>query len=232
MGKKIDKTLLQPVAGFRDFKPEEYIFIEKILSVMKKVSRLFGYEAYEGPMVEKRKLYEIKSGSDIVGEVFNVIDREGQELVLRPEMTPTLGRIIAEYNQKYPKPIRWFSIPRCFRDETPQKGRFKEFWQLNVDMVGENSVMADAEVIAVLVTILQELGLEKEDFVILINDRQFIQKVLETLGIGDKFVEVANILDKKDKVFQQNVEKILQEKHSLGSLDKALNENKKLPPFD
>jgi histidyl-tRNA synthetase len=195
-------------AGFRDFFPEEYAKIQFILDTMKRVSREFGYEEYHSPAVELLKLYELKSGEDIIDETFKIESRSGQKLVLIPELTPSLTRMLAEKQLKYTKPIRWFSIPKCYRDETLQRGRVKEFWQYNIDILGVGEIYADAEIIAILVKIIKELGLSNQQFVVLVNDRYFIQKFLEELGITT-FLPIFQIFDRKDKHFQEKIEKIL-----------------------
>ena len=175
---------------------------------MEEIPLKYGYELYDGPIVERRILYEVKSGGEIVGEVFEVKGKSKEKLVLRPEMTPTLGRLIARMDQELVKPVRWATISRYFRDETPQRGRVKEFWQLNVDIIGLDSAYADAEVITILHDILIELGLKKTEFQIYVNDRRILEAVLKKLGITN-IDEVYPILDKKDKLLQEELKKQL-----------------------
>ncbi|MCK5184296.1 MAG: ATP phosphoribosyltransferase regulatory subunit, partial [Candidatus Heimdallarchaeota archaeon] len=127
------KVKIGKPSGFRDFFPEEYAKVDFVLGTMRRISRDFWYVEYQTPAVELRKLYELKSGEELVGETFKITSRSGQKLVLIPELTPTLTRMLAERQQYYTKPIRWFCIPRCYRDETLQRGRVKEFWQYNID---------------------------------------------------------------------------------------------------
>ncbi|MHA1126483.1 MAG: histidine--tRNA ligase [Candidatus Heimdallarchaeota archaeon] len=198
-------------AGFRDFYPEEFAKINFVLGTMRQVSQEFGYVEYETPAVEYRKLYELKSGEGLISETFKVESRSGQKLVLIPELTPSLTRLLAERQQYYTKPLRWFSIPKCYRDETMQRGRVKEFWQYNADILGVDDIYADAEMIAVLTTVIQRVGLSKKQFVVLINDRQFMQKFMEELGIKD-FVTVIQAFDKKAKVLQEKIQNDLKKK--------------------
>ncbi len=200
-------------AGFRDFYPEEFAKINFVLGTMRQVSQEFGYVEYETPAVEYRKLYELKSGEGLISETFKVESRSGQKLVLIPELTPSLTRLLAERQQFYTKPMRWFSIPKCYRDETLQRGRVKEFWQYNADILGVADIYADAEIIAVLTSVIQRVGLSKKQFVVLINDRQFMQKFMEELGIKD-FVTVIQAFDKKAKVLQEKIQNDLKKKLS------------------
>jgi len=206
--KKRDKELT--LSGFRDFYPELYRKIDYILDVFRRVPKLYGYVEYECPTVEPLKLYEMKSGTALIEETFTVVDRKDRRLVLRPETTPSLARMLAEQQQYYPRPIRWFSISRVFRDESPQRGRVKEFWQLNVDLLGVEDVAADAEVIDVLATIIKTVGFKPTDFVIRINDRRLIQSYIESLGLTN-YVEIIRQLDRRDKILQETLEQRLQE---------------------
>ncbi|TFF88273.1 MAG: histidine--tRNA ligase family protein [Promethearchaeota archaeon] len=209
--KESQKIIINRSAGFRDFYPEEFAKINFILETMKQVAREFGYVEYVTPAVELQKLYELKSGDDLVGETFKIKSRSGQKLVLIPELTPSLTRILAEKQQYYTKPIRWFSIPKCYRDETQQRGRVKEFWQLNIDLLGIDDIYADAEIIVILIDIITRCGLNENQFVVRINDRLFLQKFLDAIDIKDK-LSIIQIFDKKDKLVQELIEKKLKSK--------------------
>ncbi|NHJ03521.1 MAG: histidine--tRNA ligase [Candidatus Heimdallarchaeota archaeon] len=195
-------------AGFRDFFPEDFAKVTFILETMSRVSKEFGYIQYETPAVEFLKLYEIKSGEGLVKETFKVQGRSGQKMVLIPELTPSLTRMLAERQQYYTKPIRWFSLPKCYRDETLQRGRVKEFWQYNADILGMEEIYADAEIITILTKVISECGLSKEQFVVRINDRQFMQQFLDTLGVTN-FLPVIQNFDRKDKILQERIQKEL-----------------------
>ncbi len=198
-------------AGFRDFYPEDYVKVDFVLQTMRRISLEFGYVEYVSPAVELRKLYELKSGEGLIKETFKIESRSGQKLVLIPELTPSLSRMLAEKQQNYTKPIRWFSFPKCYRDETLQRGRVKEFWQFNADILGEEDIYADAEIITILVKIIKECGLTSKQFVIKINDRKFMQGFMEQIGVKD-FLPVIQVFDRKDKLLQEQIEKELKGK--------------------
>jgi histidyl-tRNA synthetase len=192
------------VGGFRDFYPELYQKISKILQAFREIPKLFGYIEYECPTVEPLELYQLKSGPSLVEETFKVTDRKERNLVLRPETTPSLARMLAVQQQYYPRPIRWFSISRVFRDETQQRGRVKEFWQLNVDILGTEDVAADAEVINVLAAIILSLDFTPRDFVIRINDRRLMQSFIESLGLTN-YIDIIRVLDRREKLLQESI---------------------------
>ncbi|MBO7107773.1 MAG: ATP phosphoribosyltransferase regulatory subunit, partial [Verrucomicrobia bacterium] len=166
--------------GFRDFYPEPlphkdvwsadarcYIF-----DTWKKVMRRYGFREYDGPPLEPLELYTLKSGEEIVGQLYNFTDKGERNVSMRPEMTPTLARMVAAHERNYRKPIKWFSIPQLFRYERQQKGRLREHFQLNADIFGEASSSADAEIICLLIDILRAFGLTAEDFVIRLSSRR------------------------------------------------------------
>lgn len=205
------KVKIGKPSGFRDFFPEEYAKVDFVLGTMRRISRDFGYVEYQTPAVELRKLYELKSGEELVGETFKITSRSGQKLVLIPELTPTLTRMLAERQQYYTKPIRWFCIPRCYRDETLQRGRVKEFWQYNIDILGMDEIYADAEIITILTKIIAECGLSKKQFVVLINDRSFMQQFMESIGVTD-YLSVFRVFDRKGKLLQESIFKKIKSK--------------------
>ncbi|NHJ32505.1 MAG: histidine--tRNA ligase family protein [Asgard group archaeon] len=205
------KVKIGKPAGFRDFFPEDYAKVDFVLGTMRRISREFGYVEYQTPAVELRKLYELKSGDELVGETFKITSRSGQKLVLIPELTPSLTRMLAERQQYYTKPIRWFIIPRCYRDETLQRGRVKEFWQYNIDILGMDDIYADAEIITILVKIIAACGLSEKQFVVYINDRSFMQQFMESIGVTD-FLSVFRVFDRKGKLLQEVIFKKLKNK--------------------
>jgi len=200
MDKEI-KEILKGIKGFRDFYPEEFAEIRKILTIMREVSNQFGYEEYEGPSVEYAKLIEYKSGQSLAAETFCLFDREERRLALRPEQTPTLARMVANQQQRYTKPMRWFSIPRIFRDETPQRGRVKEHFQFNADIIGLDHVGADAEIIALSTTIIKKAGLKDDEFVCTINSRELVQSFIEYLEIPN-YLDIIKVIDSREKYIQ------------------------------
>ena len=135
--------------GFRDFPPEEFARRAHIQGAWRRVARRYGFEEYDGPPLESLGLYVEKSGEEIVGQLYNFVDKGDRAVALRPEMTPSLARILAERSRGLSKPIRWFSVPQLFRYERAQRGRLREHFQWNVDIVGEAGVAADAEVAAI-----------------------------------------------------------------------------------
>jgi histidyl-tRNA synthetase len=205
-------------AGFRDFFPEDYMKVDFVLQTMRRVSQEFGYVEYTTPAVELQKLYELKSGDELVGETFKIKSRSGQKLVLIPELTPSLSRMLAERQQYYSKPIRWFILPRCYRDETLQRGRVKEFWQYNIDILGLEEIYADAEIIVILVKVITELGLSKNQFVVRINDRSFMQQFMNAIGVND-FLSVIQVFDRKDKLLQEAIQARLKGKFSAEEVE-------------
>ncbi len=203
------ENLLGGLPGFRDFYPEIWDEISFVLEKMRTVCERYNYVEYEGPSIEPIELFEAKSGEGLIGEVFHIKDINGRHLVLRPEQTPTLARMLAKDQQRYQKPIRWYSIPRLFRDETPQKGRLREFWQLNADILGESSILADVEVLSLAIDIVRECGLSDDEFNVFVNNRKLFTTLLENLGIQEKMVQVIQIIDRKEKFMQEFVEKEL-----------------------
>src|SRR5918997_5225252 len=145
--------------GFRDFYPTELAERAHIVRAWREVARRYGFVEYDGPPLEPLELYTKKSGDEIVGQLYNFTDKGGRELSLRPEMTPTVARMVGERANALRKPVRWFSIPQLFRYERQQKGRLREHFQLNVDIFGEADVSADAELLAVAIEIMRTLGL-------------------------------------------------------------------------
>ena len=199
------KEILKGIKGNRDFYPEDYSEYKVIFDAMHSVSKKFGYEFYEGPILEYAKLIEYKSGQELATETYRLTDREERKLVLRPEMTPSLARLIVNQHQRYPKPIRWYCLPRVFRDETPQRGRVKEHFQFNADIIGIDHPAADAEIIALTTNIIKTSGLKDEEFVCVINSRELLQSYLEFLNIKAK-EEVIRIIDAKGKFVQNAIE--------------------------
>ncbi|MYA63268.1 MAG: histidine--tRNA ligase [Gemmatimonadetes bacterium] len=176
-------TSFSRLPGFRDFVPEDLALRSHVFGTWRRVARSYGFGEYDGPPLEPLGLYVEKSGEEIVGQLYAFTDKGGREVALRPEMTPTLARMLAERSRGMPKPIRWFSIPQLFRYERSQRGRLREHFQLNVDIVGESGVAADAEVLAVAVDAVRCLGLGEDDFVARVNDRRLVSAVLTAAGV-------------------------------------------------
>ncbi len=171
--------------GFRDFYPEELARRTHIFRAWRAVARKYAFVEYDGPPLEPLDLYTKKSGEEIVGQLYCFTDKGGREVSLRPEMTPTFARMVGAKASALRKPVRWFSIPQLFRYERAQRGRLREHYQLNVDIVGEASEVADAELLAAAVDIMRELGLTHEDVRARVSDRRMLNGVLETLGVTE-----------------------------------------------
>lgn len=194
--------LIQPVKGTRDFYPEDFAFQKWFYQWIQSVCRQYGFEEYEGPILEPLELYVAKSGDELVKrQAFTLVDRGGETLVLRPEMTPTLARMVAQKENELNFPVKWFTYGRRYRYEKPQRGRGREFFQWDCDILGLDSVEADAEVITIAATMYSRAGLNPKEAVIKVNDRQYIQSALSEIGIDDtKYLSVIKIIDKADKV--------------------------------
>ena len=186
--------------GFRDFVPEALAEREHIFEAWRRVSRLYGFRQYDGPPLEPLDLYTEKSGDEIVGQLYSFTDKGGREVSLRPEMTPSLARVLGERSRAMAKPIRWFSIPQLFRYERQQRGRLREHYQWNVDIVGEGEVAADAEVLAVAIDGVRALGLDHGDFVARVSDRRLLLAVLAALAVPEDALPTAfAVIDKSER---------------------------------
>lgn len=180
--------------GVRDFYPEDMAIQNYIFGVWRKVAESFGYSEYGASILEPAELYKSKTSEEIVNEqTFSFVDRGGREVVLRPEMTPTLARMVAGRRGSLKFPLRWYSIPNVFRYERPQRGRKREHWQFNADIVGISGVEAEVETISLVSAIMHGFGAKDEDFEILINDRMLLN---EKFGSP----ELIRLLDRKDKM--------------------------------
>ncbi len=175
---------LSSLPGFRDFYPEEMSLRKHISSVWREVAERYGFVEYDGPPLEPLELYVRKSGEEIVGQLYRFTDQGGRDVALRPEMTPSFARMVGARASALPKPIRWYSIPQLFRYERPQRGRLREHFQLNLDIVGEPGDLADSEVIAASIDILRAFGLGEEDFEVRISDRGLIGGLLTAHGVA------------------------------------------------
>ena len=196
------KISTESYKGVRDFYPADQAVQDYIFGVMSKVARSWGYDEYSASVLEPLELYKSKTSEEIVNEqIYSFEDRGGREVALRPEMTPTVARMIAAKIQELPSPIRWYSIPNVFRYEKPQRGRLREHWQLNVDMFGVANPFADAEVISLASDIMKKFGADNKDFQIRINSRSLLDDVLEKINIDkDQKQFVYRLIDKKEKM--------------------------------
>ncbi len=191
---------MSSLPGFRDFYPEDFALRNHICTVWREVAQRYGFVEYDGPPLEPLDLYARKSGDEIVGQLYRFTDQGGREVALRPEMTPTLARMVGARAAGLPKPIRWFSIPQLFRYERPQKGRLREHFQLNLDIVGEPGELAEAEILAAAIDVLRAFGLGSGDFVARVSDRRLIGAVLEAAGVPHGSLgEAFAALDRMDR---------------------------------
>jgi histidyl-tRNA synthetase len=206
---------IPPVKGTRDFYPPQMAIRNFIVDGWKAASLRNGFEEYDGPIFEYLKMFQIKSGEEIAEQLFTLTDRGGRELAIRPEITPTLARMVNQQINSLPRPIKWFSVPRLCRAERPQKGRLREFFQWNIDIIGVDDVLADAEVIFCALDYLQQVGLTPDDIVVKISSRKLLATVLKKIGISEKRLNsLYVVLDKKDKLPQETFRKMLNEKIS------------------
>ena len=200
------------VKGTRDFYPEDMAIRNWIAGVWRNVSTRYGFEEFDGPIFESLELYTQKSGEEIVNQLYAFEDKGGRALALRPEMTPTLARMVIARAATLRKPTKWFSISRCYRYERPQRGRFREFFQWNIDIIGVKEPAADAEVIAAAVDSLREMGLGPSDVVVKIGDRKLLGALLSSVGIeGTRQIDVYTTIDRMTKLPQEKGRQLLSE---------------------
>ena len=194
-------TVAQGVRGTRDFYPEEMRLRNWLFDNFDDAALLHGFEEYDAPVLEHEELYTRKQGEEITQQLYNFQDKGDRKVALRPEMTPSLARMVMSRAGALPMPIKWYSIPQCWRYERTQRGRGREHYQWNVDIWGTNEISADAELISVLVTFFEGVGLTEEDLVIRMSSRKVLEEVLGSLGIvGDMFAQTCIIVDKMDKL--------------------------------
>lgn len=188
--------------GVRDFYPEDQFIQRYLFEHMERVCELFGYEEYNASILEPAELYRSKTSEEIVNEqTYTFTDRGGREVTLRPEMTPTFARMVAARQRDIPLPARWYSIPNVFRYERPQRGRLREHWQLNADIVGAEGVEADAEIIAVAHGVLRSLGADERNFEIRVSDRRILDAIYQSVGIAKEYTgSVTRLLDRRAKI--------------------------------
>ncbi len=193
--------MAQGVRGTRDFYPEDMRLRNWLFDNFDDAALLHGFEEYDAPVLEHEELYTRKQGEEITQQLYNFLDKGDRKVALRPEMTPSLARMVMSRAGALPMPIKWYSIPQCWRYERTQRGRGREHYQWNVDIWGTNEISADAELISVLVTFFEGVGLTEEDLVIRMSSRKVLEEVLGSLGIvGDMFAQTCIIVDKMDKL--------------------------------
>ena len=215
---------MERLPGFRDFYPEPLPHPDVwsadarqfIFDKWRTTAKRYGFREYDGPPLEPLELFTTKSGAEIVGQLYNFKDKGDREISLRPEMTPTLARMVAAHERNYKKPIKWFALPQLFRYERQQKGRLREHFQFNADLIGETDPAADAELIALLIDTLRAFGLTAEDFVIRLSSRNAWQEFFENgkresgkAEAGNAAYEFFQIIDKLERTSPDESEKKL-----------------------
>ncbi|TFH66976.1 MAG: histidine--tRNA ligase [Gemmatimonadales bacterium] len=197
----LSRMQIKALPGFRDFYPEDFATRQHILETWRSVALRYGFEEYDGPPLEQMELYTTKSGEEIVTQLYAFSDKGGREVALRPEMTPTLARMVAARARGLKKPIRWFSMPQLFRYERQQRGRLREHFQLNCDLIGEPGPSGDAEIIALALDIMRALGLGEEDVRVRLSDRRLLNAMLDEVGLPREHQVLAyQLLDKLGRV--------------------------------
>ena len=213
--------MTQGVRGTRDFYPEDMRLRNWLFERFHSAARSHGFEEYDAPVLESEELYTRKAGEEIVGQLYNFEDKGGRKVALRPEMTPSLARMVMARAGALALPIKWYSIPQCWRYERTQRGRGREHYQWNVDIWGMNGIEADAELLSVLVQFFDSVGLSSEDLVIRISSRKVLEEVLGSLGLeGEIFAQTCVIVDKMDKLPEDVIEAQLSD---LGLLSESIS---------
>ncbi len=215
------KISTESYKGVRDFYPKDWMIQKYIFQKMSQACELFGYLEYNASPLEPTELFLAKSGSEIIqNETYNLKDRADREITLRPEMTPTLARLIAGKKTDLQMPIRFFSIPNLFRYEKPQKGRLREHYQLNADIFGTSGIEAEIEILFLVDKIMKNFGAKKEDYVIKINNRKILNSFFQKFSLTqEKVYEISKIIDKKEKIgkekFEESLEKFLKDEQII-----------------
>jgi histidyl-tRNA synthetase len=186
--------------GFRDFYPDDCAFRNAIFAKWRDVAHRYGFVEYDGPPLEPLDLFTKKSGDEIVTQLYHFKDKGDRDVALRPEMTPTLARLVTARHKDFKKPLKWFSIPQVYRYERPQKGRGREHYQLNCDIIGEAGLEADIELIALVIDVLRAFGLTEKDFVVRLSDRQFWTDFMNAHGVPeDQRYAFIQAIDKSER---------------------------------
>ena len=213
--------LTQALPGFRDFYPDDFALRAYIFETWRKVATRYCFEEYDGPPLEQLELYTAKSGDEIVGQLYNFTDKGERQVALRPEMTPTLARMVAARANGLKKPIRWFSIPQLFRYERQQRGRLREHFQLNCDLIGETSPLADAEIIALAVDVIRAFGLGAADVKVRLSDRRVLEALLASAGV--QAGQMGAVFAAVDKIERMDREESRKRLFATGLTDQTVN---------
>jgi histidyl-tRNA synthetase len=194
--------------GFREFYPDDLALRNHIFATWRAVALRYGFEEYDGPPLEPLELYTTKSGAEIVQQLYAFEDKGGRQVALRPEMTPTLARMVAARANGLRKPIRWFSMPQLFRYERQQRGRLREHFQLNCDLIGEPGPLGDTEIIALAIDVMRALGLTSRDVRVRLSDRRVLAAVLEARGVPPTGLDAAyQFIDKLERLRREELDR-------------------------
>ena len=216
---------LQPVKGTRDFFPEEMRLRNWLFEIWRRTSVQAGFEEYDTCVIENEDLYIRKAGDEISKQLFNFEDKNGRRLTLRPEMTPSLARLILQHNKSLSFPIKWFSMPQCFRYERMTKGRRREHFQWNADIIGQPKILAEAEILLLLISACESMGLTKKEFKIFISDRRIVNAILTQINVPENLhSEAMVILDKRDKISSDSLTTMLEDTGMSAKQVEQLNE--------
>ena len=203
---------LQPVKGTRDFFPDEMRLRNWLFDVWRRVSVQAGFEEYDTCVLEHEELYIRKAGDEISKQLYSFEDKGGRRLSLRPEMTPSLARLVLQYKKSLSFPIKWFSMPQCFRYERMTKGRRREHFQWNADIIGQPEMVAEAEILMLLISACESMGLTAKDIRVFINDRRILNSILSQISVPQEIHSaVLVIMDKRDKISTEALSKLLQD---------------------
>ena len=202
---------LRPVKGTRDFFPSELRLRNWLFEVWRKASLKAAFEEYDTCILEHEELYVRKAGDEISNQLYSFEDKSGRKLSLRPEMTPSLARLVVQQTKSLAFPIKWFSIPQCFRYERMTKGRRREHFQWNADIIGQPKILAEVEILMLIISASEEMGLTSKDIKVFINDRRILNSILSQINVPNAIhSEVLIIMDKRDKISSESMDNLLE----------------------
>jgi histidyl-tRNA synthetase len=224
----------KPYKGTRDFFPAQKRAQDFLFSHMTDAALSFGYEHYDGPLLEEVALYMAKSGEELINEqIYSFEDRGNRKMAIRPEMTPTVARMVAQIHKEVSKPLRWFSIPNLMRYERPQRGRLREHWQFNCDIFGAPGRSGEVEIIQVAIELLQSFGANQKHFEILINDREVVEAIFSKISEDPEVVyKLFKLVDKAKKIPQEALDKELMKLNLSEESQKIFNQYMGLTSFE
>ncbi|MFO7795088.1 MAG: histidine--tRNA ligase [Promethearchaeati archaeon] len=232
MSKKFSRN---PIKGMDDYFPSDMRVFNYINKKLRNIAELYCYEEYDAPILEAIEIFEAKTSDELVNEQSFIVEKkEGERLILRPEITPQLARMVAKISQEKKKPIRWYSNPRLYRYEQPQRGRKREFYQFNVDILGEDTLYAELEILQIVVDFLTDFGATSDQFQIYFNNRRFVDAICEILleVPKQKISQIYSILDKADKMEESEFEKYLIDSFESESIIQGIKKLKDADDLD